>query len=191
MRDADGTRTKIVEAALRLFVERGVAETGIREIAAAAGISEGAMYRHFAGKEALVWSLFETGFTAFARRLADAGATAPDLEAATRMMVGEFCALFDRDPLRFRFILLVQHGQLAKVTPEIANPSDVVRDVIIAGMQRREIPKADPELLTAMVMGIILQTATARIYGRVGQRLGDLAPALSAACWRVLSGRAA
>jgi len=191
MRDGETTRGRIEEAALRLFVERGVAETGIREIAAAAGISEGAMYRHFAGKDALVWHLFEQGFTAFAHRLDAAGEAATTLEAKTRAMVGEFCTLFDADPDLFRFILLVQHGQLGKVTPDMANPADVIRATIAAGMKRKEIPRGDPDLLTAMVMGIILQTATANIYGRVKKSLGELAPLLSAACWRVLSGRAA
>ena len=36
-----GVKDKIEGAALRLFVERGVAETSIREIAVAAGVSQG------------------------------------------------------------------------------------------------------------------------------------------------------
>ncbi len=38
-----------------------------------------------------------------------------------------------------------------------------------------------------MVMGIILQTATFKVYGRIQQPLGDLAPTLAAACWKTLS----
>ena len=49
------TRHRIEQAAIRLFVEKGVAETTIRDIARAVGLSEGALYRHFEGKDELVW----------------------------------------------------------------------------------------------------------------------------------------
>ena len=42
-------------AAIRLFVEKSVAETTVRDIARAVGLSEGALYRHFIGKEELVF----------------------------------------------------------------------------------------------------------------------------------------
>jgi AcrR family transcriptional regulator len=189
MREGEGTRARIQQAALRLFVERGVAETGIRDIAQAAGVSEGAMYRHFAGKEALVWHLFSEGFAEFARQLEARAAVASGLPAKAQAMVEGFCALFDADPLRFRFILLVQHGQLAKVTATMPNPSRVVHDVIAEAIGRREIPPGDAELLTAMVIGIILQTATATVYNRIAPPLGALAPALAEACRLVLERR--
>jgi hypothetical protein len=61
-----------------------------------------------------------------------------------------------------------------------------VRAVVAAGMARGEIPPGDPDLATAMVMGIILQTATFKVYGRIAQPLGALAPTLAGACWNVL-----
>jgi AcrR family transcriptional regulator len=63
------TRDRIEQAAVRLFVEKGVAETTIKDIAGAVGLSEGALYRHFEGKEDLVWAAFERHYVAFGETL--------------------------------------------------------------------------------------------------------------------------
>jgi AcrR family transcriptional regulator len=180
------TRARIEQAALGLFVEKGVAATSVRDIAAAVGLSDGALYRHYPSKDELVRRLFAAGFGQFAQtleRLAEDRTQAREKIAA---MVGGFCALFDQDSVLFRFLLLVQHDQLQHVRPGMANPVESVRRVVAAGMADGEIPQGDPDLATAMVMGIILQTATFRVYGRITRPLGQLVPVLSAACWKAL-----
>ncbi|WP_320773822.1 TetR/AcrR family transcriptional regulator [Streptomyces sp. CRN 30] len=49
------TRQAIADAALRLFLERGYDDVGIREIADAADVSTTTLFKHFSGKEALVF----------------------------------------------------------------------------------------------------------------------------------------
>ena len=63
------TRERIEKAAIRLFVEKGVAETSVRDIARAVDISEGALYRHFVSKDELVWQVFERQYVQFTGRL--------------------------------------------------------------------------------------------------------------------------
>ena len=46
-------RARIRDAAIRLFTERGIDGTSIRDIAAAAGVSSGLIRHHFGSKEAL------------------------------------------------------------------------------------------------------------------------------------------
>src|SRR5690348_15824101 len=167
MRDAEGTRRRIERAALGLFVEKGIAGTSIRDIAVAAGIADGALYRHFSSKEALVWHLFAEnylGFAATLEALQRDAAAAPEKIAS---MVRGFCAFFDEDWALFAFLLIVQHGQLAKLPPDgAATPVDVVRRVVAEGMARGEIAAAgDPDLVTAMIVGTVLQVATFKIYG--------------------------
>ena len=57
MRDA--SNQKIRSAAIRLFAEKGFAATSIDEIAEAAELSTGMVYRHYKSKEALFSSLIE------------------------------------------------------------------------------------------------------------------------------------
>lgn len=56
-RSAD-THEALMDAALRVFTERGFARATTRQIAAAAGVAEGSIYRHFADKHALFREVF-------------------------------------------------------------------------------------------------------------------------------------
>jgi AcrR family transcriptional regulator len=47
------TRGQLIEVATRLFAEHGYESTSIEAVLSAAGVSRGALYHHFAGKEAL------------------------------------------------------------------------------------------------------------------------------------------
>ncbi|MFD7666253.1 TetR/AcrR family transcriptional regulator [Streptomyces sp. NPDC059788] len=49
------TRQALADAALRLFLERGYEQVGVKEIADAADVSVTTLFKHFAGKEALVF----------------------------------------------------------------------------------------------------------------------------------------
>jgi AcrR family transcriptional regulator len=56
---SEATRARILAAALRVFRERGFAESTMREIAAAAGVAVGAAYYYFDSKDALVMAFYE------------------------------------------------------------------------------------------------------------------------------------
>lgn len=55
---ASPTRQRLLESALDLFAARGYDGVNVREIARAAGITEGSVYNHFKGKEAIREALF-------------------------------------------------------------------------------------------------------------------------------------
>ncbi len=55
----ESTRGALVAAAHRLFAERGYADVGTEEIVRAAGLTRGALYHHFGGKEGLFTAVFE------------------------------------------------------------------------------------------------------------------------------------
>ncbi|MEV5593451.1 helix-turn-helix domain-containing protein [Streptomyces sp. NPDC052496] len=62
------TRQKIADAALRLFLEHGYDEVGIRDVAAEADVAVTTLFSHFASKEALVFEQDEN----FEQRLTQA-----------------------------------------------------------------------------------------------------------------------
>ncbi|WP_326566279.1 TetR family transcriptional regulator [Amycolatopsis rhabdoformis] len=53
------TRRRILDAAFRVFGDQGIAATKLTEVAAAAGLTKGAVYSNFASKDDLVLALME------------------------------------------------------------------------------------------------------------------------------------
>ena len=132
------TRERIEKAAIRLFVEKGVAETTVRDIARAVEISEGALYRHFVSKEDLVWDVFERNYVAFASRLDALAQAETSAHAKLAAMIRGFCHAHDEDPALFRFLLFVQHGQLSRLAPGTPTPVDSMRAVLERGIVSKE-----------------------------------------------------
>jgi AcrR family transcriptional regulator len=56
---SEATRQALVEAATGLFVERGFSGTALADVAAAAQVTRGAVYHHFADKRALFEAVLE------------------------------------------------------------------------------------------------------------------------------------
>jgi AcrR family transcriptional regulator len=188
MRNGARTKELIGRTALRLFVERGITETTIRELAGAAGIAEGTLYRHYDSKDQLAWELFYENFTAFALELDRLQEQHQTLRAKLEAMIHQFCAFFDRDAVLFSYLLLAQHEQFKKLSSDMPSPVRVLRSVIETGIERGEIPARDANVATGMVMGVVLQVAVFKVYGGIDQSLTDLAPTLFEASWRVLAG---
>lgn len=61
--EAQHTREALLQAALEIFYQRGVAQASLQEIAATAGVTRGALYWHFKNKEDLFDALFQQFFS--------------------------------------------------------------------------------------------------------------------------------
>ena len=181
------TRDRIERAAIELFVQKGVDATSVRDIARAVDISEGALYRHFAGKDELVWQAFERHYVQLAGRLESLGRAETTARTRLAAMIRGFCHAYDEDPLLFRFLLFVQHDQLGKLEAGSPTPVDAVRAVIASGIDAGEIPEQSADLATAMVFGIVLQPVTFTAYGRLTSSLTSLCDRLVAASWAAVT----
>ena len=57
--DHEATRRRLLTVAAEVFAARGYAATGMRDLAAAAGVSTGSLYHYFPDKRALCERLVE------------------------------------------------------------------------------------------------------------------------------------
>jgi AcrR family transcriptional regulator len=189
MGKAEDTKARLERAALTLFVARGVAETTTKEIAMAASVAEGTIYRYFPSKEQLALDLFLRHHQGLAEALAEAQRPAKGLRAKIEAIVRCYCEWADRDWTLFAYHLLNQHSFLIQVPDDMANPVTVVRDVISQAMKAGEIPKRNIDLVAASAIGVVMQAATYKVYGRFTGDLSDHVRFFADAAWAVLAVR--
>jgi AcrR family transcriptional regulator len=176
-----GVKTKVERAAVDLFAANGFDGVSIADIATTAGVSQGALYRHYPSKEELGWALFSTAYLRTGEELDRIRAGEAEFDAAVTAMIAHFCALYDEDPALFRFMLITQHGFLPRIPSGSRTPVDAVADLVRDAVAKNRLKPLDPALGAAVIMGVILQSATFHIYGRLGGSLGARAPALARA----------
>ncbi len=176
-----GVKAKVDRAAVQLFAARGVDGVSISDIAMAAGVAQGALYRHYRGKDELAAQLFANAYLRTGAELAAICDAKTGLSARIAAMVEHFCALYDRDAALFRFMLIAQHDLLPRVGHTGPTPVEVIEAALADAVAMGEIGKLDPAEGAAAIMGIVLQTALFHIYGRLSGPLLPRAPALARA----------
>ena len=167
MGKSEETRARIARAALTLFVEKGIAETRTRDIAEAAGVAEGSIYRYFDSKEALAQKLFEDAYVLYAQALREITTAKRPFAETWGAVVGYLCRAFDDDSESFRFLLISHHQHLGEIPASLASPVEVLRDLMTTARKTGDITVDDPDFATALGLGAVLQTATFILYGQL------------------------
>ncbi len=83
---ADASRGRILNAAARLFRDKGYAGVNLRDIAAKSGMQAGSLYYHFDSKEAIVTEILDAGIEAVHREVKTAIDALPDSASGAEMI---------------------------------------------------------------------------------------------------------
>src|SRR3546814_12182522 len=92
------TQERIEQVTLALFAEKGVDRTTIGDIARAAGIADGTIYRHYPSTEELVWQLFSRNYPGLAQQLDALQAARHGLRPQLAALGGLVCPLLEPHP---------------------------------------------------------------------------------------------
>ena len=189
------TKARIERAALVLFVERGVDGVAVREIAAKVGITDAAIYRHFKSKSELAESLMLAIHERLTEMVRDIGTEDVSFREKITHLVNNYCALADDDWALFSYHLLHLHHfphLFAGDSPERARragPISACADMLDVAVEAGEIAPGNIALLANMVLGIVLQAASAKAHLRLRGPLSIYAPEFDKAIWAVLRHR--
>lgn len=150
----EATRGLLIAAARKLFTEKSYADTSTPEIVAAAGITRGALYHHFADKQALFQAVVEQEAEDVASEIERA--FGPDMEDPRAALLAGSQAYFGamREPGRTRLLLLDGPAVLGRtVLDEIdsRHGNRTLRDALSAMMEAGEIKPLPLDPLTELL----------------------------------------
>lgn len=155
-RHAEATRRAVLDAARSLFGAKGYAQTSVEEIAEAARVTKGAVYHHFAGKEALFRAVYaETEAEAQARAVSAADPEAAPVDQIVAMMNAYLDATLDAE---IRRITLVDGPAI--VGDELDDTAQqqpgylALRSFLVTSMARGQLLDLDPGALTDVIGGL-------------------------------------
>jgi len=116
---AEERRRRIIEAVMPVFADKGFHGATTRELAEAAGVSEGLLYKHFPSKESLFQAIFDEHLEAKLNRpeIGEALATPPSTGRLVRslaILIGEIARLEDDCFGQLVLRSLLQDGEFAR-----------------------------------------------------------------------------
>lgn len=167
MRDGVNTRQRLERCALKLFVEKGVTGTTIKDIAHLAKVAEGTLYRHYASKEDLAYHLFASAYHEVSSYLKELSQIFSTLDQKISGMVCYFCEKYDEDSILFTYLLLSQHNRYNIIHENEISAHELLVSVFQDAIDKKEVIQREPQFYAAIVLGIVLQAAMSRVYGRI------------------------
>lgn len=112
--DPESTRERILDVAEKLFADRGLAGTAVRDIAREASLTAPSLYNHFDGKQALYEAVLARGVQPLFDIITASNATAESLSVAYRQAESErmLDAIMDHLAHHPNIGKLIQHESL-------------------------------------------------------------------------------
>ena len=160
--DDPPAKRQILRAAMKLFSERGLAATSIRDIAEESGYTNPALYKHYSGKEELAVHLFETCHRRLWASCSAAIASAKSFEAKLDAYVGRFLELVDEHPQALAFLSDSARVLWPKSSAAVRRQTMIglARSLVSeAPRQRRGASTLNPDIAAASLQGTLAELA--------------------------------
>ncbi len=158
------TRAALLTAARRLFAERGYAVTGTEDVVAAAGVTRGALYYHFADKQALFDAVVEeVARDVLAAIEAAADASASPLDALIRGTAAFLDACLEPETRRIYLVdapSVIGWQRWREIDAHYGGRSlRLGIDAALAALPKRQRPRLSAEALTVLLTGAMNEAA--------------------------------
>lgn len=179
-------RADLLACARTLFVTKGYAETSTPEIVAAAGVTRGALYHHFADKQALFRAVIEAEAEAVARHIvADSGGITDSRLALLAGSKAYFTAM--RQAGRCRLLLIDGPAILGPTIMQqidAAQGGNTVLDGLRTAQQAGHFAALPLQTLAALVSGLFDRAALMIDQGSPADEVEQSVTALLEGLWR-------
>jgi AcrR family transcriptional regulator len=177
----EATRGAIVDAATKLFIERGFEQTSISDILESAGISRGALYHHFAAKEDVFAAVFvQTSSDALRQAARKVPPNAAPFDALIAGCLGWLDAV--KEPAVHRILLVDAPNALGWERArklEEATSLGLLRTAVRRAVEADEIRVSSVDLAARLLNGLLAEAALT-LHGATTNRRRDVRALVSA-----------
>lgn len=183
-REAQTKRRDILEAAARVFIEKGFHGAVMADIAGEAGVATGTLYNFFPSKEELYFTLIEEKADEFLLYLQMEVNRVPSaIEKITHLIQAE-CAFFEANRAFFRIYISTRSGFEWTVREDLGERIhdkyalylDWVAGIIEAGIQEGALRDMDPKEMAQALVGMLNASIFEWMVNGQGQSLAARAP---------------
>lgn len=178
-RDAEATRARLLDAAVKAFAERGYHGTTTRDIASAAGMSPAALYVHHSSKEDLLYQISRTGHDEALKVLREAVASATDPVDQLRAVMRAFVLHHVRSHTSARIVnyeLAALSQEHLKATATTRHEIDqVFDDLVTRGIEAGAFQTPHPRMAVVALQSLGIDIA--RWYRDGGWSADEIADA--------------
>jgi AcrR family transcriptional regulator len=174
--------TEILQAAIDVFAERGLAGARVEDIAARAGVSKGTVYLYFSGKEELFIEAIRDKLALTLEGLASAAPAGPSAARLSGFLDAHWAHLCKpRFAAMYRLIMaeLHQFPELTRFYAEEVSGKVIgmLADIIREGVERGEFRSVDPfvaaRIIVSQMVHHALWTSRRELFTHLGARTDD------------------
>ncbi|PSN12618.1 TetR/AcrR family transcriptional regulator [filamentous cyanobacterium CCP5] len=153
------TQTKILQAAQRLFAHRGYGGTTTRDLAQAAGVAEGTLFRHFENKKAILVEIASQGWVELLTELLTELSEMASYKAVAQVMRRRMLNLHkNADMMRVCFMEAQFHPDLREQiqTQVVDKMLDVAEAFFQTAMDRGVYRQMNPRMVAQVFLGMFM-----------------------------------
>lgn len=158
----DIRQEQIIDEAINIIHNRGYSAFSIRELAKQVQLTEGAIYRHFSGKEEIQIGIIKR-IIALTNILFEEIELIPDTEVKLRRFIFFHLELFEKKPelvsVMFSDELFELKSNISQNVLEIMKKRQILlRNLINTGVEEGMFKELDSEIISTMIQGYIKLT---------------------------------
>jgi len=153
----DGTRTRIIKAAQKLFARQGYDATTTRDLAMAAGVAEGTVFRHFTNKKSILIEVASQGWVEILTDLLTELSEMGSYEAVGQVMRRRMLNMAkNADLMRVCFMEAQFHADLREQvqTEVISKMTDVAEAFFQTAMDKGIYRQMNPRVVAQVFVGM-------------------------------------
>jgi TetR/AcrR family transcriptional regulator, repressor of fatR-cypB operon len=184
------SKRKILQAALHLFVQKGVEGVTVREIAYEAGYTNPALFKFFSTKESLAVHLFESCYEQLFERLNGAASAGDPFDTRLRVILEVFFSQMEQDMEAFLFVQDHLRVMWPRVSKRLRKKSilALLRSVLQQGVVEGAVSATlNLDLLVTATAGTLQQFARMLYFGEFKGQVRSWSPQLESVILRILA----